>query len=159
MIIDGYLKSGADEKLVLVGSYSAKYGRRIFKKYCANEKLKFLGSIFDQKILDHLRHYSKAVFHGHSAGGTNPSLLEAMAAGATVIAHDNPYNKWVLGKNAGYFLSAHELKNLMEQIDAIKGNNKVMIENNLSRIRTDFNWELIVNQYEALFARLMGGSG
>ena len=120
MIIEGFLRSGSSEKLVLVGSYSGKYGRRLFKDYCIREKLKFLGGIFDQKILDHLRHYAKAVFHGHSAGGTNPSLLEAMAAGAMVFAHNNPHNKWVLGDNAHYFLSANEVEKLVKEIDMLK---------------------------------------
>ena len=97
MIIKGYLASRAEETLVIVGDYSGKYGRSVFREFGNNTSIKFMGGIFDQRFLDHMRHYSKAVFHGHSVGGTNPSLLEAMAAGAFLIAHENPYNRWVLG--------------------------------------------------------------
>ena len=115
-----------------------------------------MGGLFDQKRLDHLRHYSKAVFHGHSVGGTNPSLLEAMAAGAYIIAHDNVYNKWVLGDNASYFQSKQDLSDLLVKIDELKRSAETVISNNLRRIRSEFQWDSVVSQYEKLFTGLVG---
>ncbi len=153
LIIDGFLASPAKEPLLIVGDYSRKYGQKIHREYRADKRLKFLGGIFESKKLDHLRHYSIASFHGHSVGGTNPSLLEAMAAGSLIFAHKNPYNKWILGENAGYFRSTGELSNCIKDLGKLDRDK--FISNNLDRIRADFQWDSIVQQYEELFKRLI----
>ncbi|MFC2116304.1 DUF1972 domain-containing protein, partial [Bacteroidota bacterium] len=158
MIIEGFLASGAGESLVVVGDYSGKHGRQIFRDFGNNKRLRFIGGVFDPKLLDHLRHYSKAYFHGHSVGGTNPSLLEAMAAGALVIAHDNPYNRWVLGENGGYFRYADEVTEHIIGIGKLERERDKYCRNNIERIRTDFQWDSVVNQYEQLFTRLIGSA-
>jgi len=60
--------------------------------------------------LNNLRFYSNVYFHGHSVGGTNPSLLEAMASQAFIAAHNNDFNKGVLKENAVYFSNAIDVK-------------------------------------------------
>lgn len=156
MIIEGFLASGTVEPLFVIGDHSGKYGRRIIREFGSQERIRFSGGLFDPDLLDHLRHFSKAVFHGHSAGGTNPSLLEAMAAGSLIIAHDNVYNKWVLGENAAYFCSEQELGGLLSGIDRIQQNSGRWTHNNLSRIRDEFQWDVVTRQYEKLFANLVG---
>jgi len=66
----------------------------------------FPGDSYDRPILQALRFHSLAYVHGHRVGGTNPSLVEALGAGNPVIAHDNPYNRWVAGLAAVYFRHA-----------------------------------------------------
>ena len=68
-----------------------------------------MGGVYNKKNLDNLRYFSKLYFHGHSVGGTNPSLLEAMAAKTLIVANDNEFNRSVLEENAFYFSSEHEL--------------------------------------------------
>ena len=58
------------------------------------------GAIYDQATVKALRYHARAYLHGHTVGGTNPSLVEALAAGNMVIAHDNPYNRWTAGAAA-----------------------------------------------------------
>lgn len=151
MIIEGFLASGINETLVVIGDYSRKYGRRIIRELGYQKRIIFSGGLFDEDLLDHLRHFSKAVFHGHSAGGTNPSLLEAMAAGSLIIAHDNAYNRWVLGENAVYFRSRMELEESLLGIDRIRQDSGTWILNNLNRIREEFQWNLVTRKYEKLF--------
>lgn len=69
----------------------------------ASGEVDFAGTIYDKKTVQALRFHSKAYLHGHTVGGTNPSLIEAMAAGDPVIAQDNKYNRWVIGEGALYF--------------------------------------------------------
>ena len=69
----------------------------------ASAEVNFAGAIYDQKIVAALRFYARAYLHGHTVGGTNPSLVEALWAGNAVVAHDNPYNRWTAGE-AGTFL-------------------------------------------------------
>ena len=69
----------------------------------ASDEVVFPGAIYDPEVVQALRFHSLAYVHGHTVGGTNPSLVEAMAAGNPVIAHDNVYNRWVAGPAQRYF--------------------------------------------------------
>src|SRR5438128_707779 len=81
-----------------------KFGRYLKKKY-EGDMVSFLGAVYDLSLLNNLRYYSRLYFHGHSVGGTNPSLLEAMAARALIVANDNVFNRAVLRHDALYFAS------------------------------------------------------
>jgi glycosyltransferase involved in cell wall biosynthesis len=152
-IIEGCLSSGKDHPLVIVGNHSAGYGKRVYRKFGGSTDLKFTGGIYDREKLASLRHFARVSFHGHSVGGTNPSLLEAMAAGSPIIAHENPYNRWVLGENAKYFRTAEDIVSLSSALE--KTDWDEMVRNNLKRIREEFQWERIVRQYLDLFERLL----
>lgn len=108
-----------------------------------------MGGIYNLEHLNNLRYYSKFYFHGHSVGGTNPSLLEAMASKAFILAHNNDFNKGVLKENAYYFSSPEEVKKLLQTIK--KNDNLQFIENNFKAIVNDFNWDKINGQYLQLF--------
>ena len=91
----------------------------------ASPEVRFLGAIYDPPVVQALRFHSVAYLHGHTVGGTNPSLVEALAAGNPVLAHDNPYNRWVAQDAAVYFADVadvdRELTTLLrdsEQLDA-----------------------------------------
>ena len=80
-------------------------------------------------------------------GGTNPSLLEAMADKACIAAHDNPYNKAVLNGDAYYFSNAEDVRSLIDTVE--KGEKEfTSVERNLSKIENSFNWQMIVDEYE-----------
>ncbi len=95
MIIEGHLASGNFHPLFVIGNITNKFGKYITSKY-NDPKIKFADAIYDKNELDNLRYYSAMYFHGHSVGGTNPSLIEAMACGCYIAAHDNRFNKAVL---------------------------------------------------------------
>lgn len=149
MILEGYNQSEQDYPLIIVGNTQNKYGQFLLKKYSC-EFIQFPGAIYDQSIVNALRHFSDIYFHGHSVGGTNPSLLEAMACGCNIAAHENVFNKAILTDSAFYFSSAKDVKNILNQsiaepiIDCRKEKNK-------EKIKETFNWEKIVNDYEAIF--------
>ncbi|MGZ3819573.1 MAG: DUF1972 domain-containing protein, partial [Mucilaginibacter sp.] len=83
-----------------------------------------------------------------SVGGTNPSLLEAMASEALIAAHNNPFNKSVLHSDAFYFSDSNEVQHLVETVQR-KETEKLMVKNNVHKIEFQFNWEKIVNEYES----------
>ena len=87
--------------------------------------------------------------HGHSVGGTNPSLLEAMACSCLIVAHNNPFNEAVLGAEAEYFSSSDGLAKLFQEFDFSKNN--IRVENNLKKIQKEYSWEKITDAYELLF--------
>ena len=100
--------------------------------------------------LNALRHYALLYLHGHSVGGTNPSLLEAMACGCGILAHDNPFNRSVLGEDAAYFSSANDMSRLLNHpADPESWQNRKQA--NLQKIRDSYSWPSVVDAYENLF--------
>lgn len=146
-ILQGFNNSNSDKKFVVLGDVNNRFGKYITNRFHRDERINFKGSIFDTPYVRQLQNNSYLYFHGHSVGGTNPSLLEAMASEALIAAHNNPFNKAVLNADAYYFSNANEVKSLVETVQR-NGDNKMMIRNNLQKIRYQFNWESIIDQYE-----------
>ena len=114
MIIEGVLASGSAHPLVIIGNPSNSYGRWLVNKYQSN-RVRFPGAIYEKEMLDELRFFSAIYFHGHSVGGTNPSLLEAMACGCRIAAHGNEFNTEVLKREGEYFLSSPEISDVVQK--------------------------------------------
>src|SRR5437764_11687109 len=93
--------------IIIVGNTNNKYGKYLKKKYSDSRKYIYIGGIYDIVIINNLRYFSNLYFHGHSVGGTNPSLLEAMSSGALIAAHDNVFNRAILEEDAFYFKSGN----------------------------------------------------
>jgi glycosyltransferase involved in cell wall biosynthesis len=155
IILDGFINSKSSDKIVIISNKDSKYAKLLIGKYRNFDKVLFIGNNFKQDELMNLRFYSKAYFHGHSVGGTNPSLLEAMASKSFIIAHNNIYNKSVLGTSAVYFQNSNDISNILNDIDNLLIDKNNFICLNLDKIKKDYNWENITNQYIDLFLRLM----
>ena len=151
LILNAYIKSGSNIPLIVVGHTGTKHGKSLVKEYEHFDQIKFLGAIFEKKVLDKLRTHCKAYIHGHSVGGTNPSLSEAMAASSTIFAHDNIFNRGVLEENAFYFSTSSLLSEYFWDLGTLKNKVKEKAEKNLQKVRKTYNWNIIVNQYIALF--------
>ena len=151
-ILDGYLISKqTDIPFIVIGNIENKYGNYLKMKY-TDTSIRFVGSIYDKHALDSLRYYASIYFHGHSVGGTNPSLLEAMASQAFIIAHDNEFNGSVCGENAYYFTSKEDVSTLiLANRDGDGRERKKMIQQNLRTVYQDYSWNHIVESYENLF--------
>lgn len=146
-ILDGFHQSETSKQFVVVGNTDNRFGKYIAHKFGNDTRIKFLGALFDQQAIHTLKHNSSLYFHGHSVGGTNPSLVEAMSSKALIAAHDNHFNRAVLQKDAYYFTTSAEVRSLVEQIHRDEKTNK-MILNNLQKIKEFYNWPGIIEQYE-----------
>ena len=149
MVLEGVSLANDTTPILVIGKHDTKYGEYLKNKYKKFKTIKFLGGIYNLEHLNNLRYFSKLYFHGHSVGGTNPSLLEAMASQALIIAHNNNFNKGILNENSYYFSNPFEVKNILETIK--KNDNLRMVQNNYQAIIKDFNWEKINGQYLQLF--------
>ena len=147
MIIRGWEAAQTKFPLIIVGNSDNNYGRHIRSKY-ADSKIKFTGSLYDLTLLNNLRYYCRGYFHGHSVGGTNPSLLEAMASGADIMAHDNPFNRQVL--EGGHFFKSEA--DITTYINSERDEMELtrQREANYLRIDTQYSWSKIIQDYEAL---------
>ena len=121
-------------------------GKKLVDKY-QDSRIKFVGFVNGIEKLDSLRYFSNLYFHGHSVGGTNPSLLEAMASNAFICAHDNIFNKAILGDDAVYFSSVEEVCALVESI--LKKEAEKSILSNIEKVSKIYAWGNIISQYEA----------
>ncbi len=122
-IVEGYRNSRAKKPLVVVGSapYSAEYTQAIHRAADGDERIIFLGGVFDQDLLDALYFHAFTYVHGHSVGGTNPSLLRAMGAGTAVIAYDVGFNRETLAEQAWFFGTADELSRQFTAVETDSG--------------------------------------
>jgi hypothetical protein len=148
-IIKGVLHSETGFPLVLIGDYTNAFGKYLKKKY-TDKRIIFAEAIFDKTKLSNLRHFANLYFHGHSGGGTNPSLLEAMGAGALICAHDNAFNREVLSENSFYFKTANDISDVISS-QPEKENYQNRIQNNRMVIENKYNWASVIEACQTLF--------
>lgn len=149
MVLEGVSLNEDQTPILVVGNHNTKYGEYLKNKFKNFPYIRFIGGIYNLEHLDNLRYYSNLYFHGHSVGGTNPSLLEAMASKALVISHNNDFNRGILNENAYYFSNANEVQNILKTVN--KKDNLMMVENNYNAIVNEYNWEKINGEYLQLF--------
>ena len=154
-VLDGFHKSKSTKKFMVVGNSANKFGKHLRHKFRTDERIYFHDAIFNTETIQNLQHNAYLYFHGHSVGGTNPSLLEAMAGGALIAAHDNPFNRSVLNNNAFYFNKSIDVLHLIEVFAKTEAEQQ-MIQRNKQRISNEYNWIKIINQYEEFIYRCYG---
>jgi glycosyltransferase involved in cell wall biosynthesis len=150
MVLEGVALNTSDKTpILIIGKHETKYGEYLKNKFKEYSNIRFLGGIYNIEHLNNLRYFSNIYFHGHSVGGTNPSLLEAMSSKALIAAHNNEFNKGVLKKYAFYFKNAEEVKNLLCTVK--KSDNLQWVKTNYEAIEKQFNWNTINEQYLQFF--------
>ncbi len=134
-----------NKKYVFVGNWNQnEYSRYLFEKYKDISNILLLDAIYDKDILFVLRNNAFCYLHGHSVGGTNPSLVEAMFFNVPIIAYDVNYNKHTTHDKANYFSTSDDLRFKLDSV------NKDFIS--LRDIAfSEYSWQSIVDQYEKLY--------
>lgn len=152
VIIEGFLKSKSRRPLVIVGDPTSESYMKGLKDLVRGytSKVLMLGSIYDNDILNILRQNCFAYIHGHSVGGTNPSLLEAAILKNIILAHDNEFNREVCGDFAIYFSNSDDLKDKIQLIEKSLTNYKLKMKL-YDAVKKRYSWTKIVNEYKSLF--------
>ncbi len=147
-ILQAAVNSGT--RLVAVGDYTTPYGKQLFQKFKSFPQLLFTGPLYDKQVLNALRYYGNYYLHGHSAGGTNPALLEALGCGAWVLAHNNPFNASVLEGLGGLWTTVQELEGLLGgQVE--RGMRQEQARAAKEHMRLHYRWESVASAYLAAF--------
>ena len=150
-IIIGYSKNTRKFPLIIVGNISqTKYVRNLTD--LQNKEVTFVGGIYDSNELNVIRSNAYSYIHGHSVGGTNPSLLEAMASKNLCVCHENEFNKGLVGKDGFYFKTSTEISSIFEKIE--ESNLDAMRGRVYEKIRDYYNWENITNLYISYFQKI-----
>lgn len=152
-ILDGVLVSETNLPFLVIGNHETDYGSFLKSRY-KDSRIRFLKGIYNKGKLDNLRHFAKLYFHGHSVGGTNPSLLEAMACKVFIVAHANPFNREVLGDNAAYFSDSSDVANHLDHWEKTSAAQE-HIAANLRRIKDKYQWQLVAEEYEVTFQQAL----
>lgn len=139
----------AKKRLIFIGNWNkSEYGRNLAEKYKNSEYVKITPAVYDLNVLNVLRSNCSIYLHGHSAGGTNPSLVEAMFFAKPIFAFDCVYNRESTENRAVYFASSDDLVGkLNDSTIDLAANAAAMAEIADRRYR----WETIARQYEALY--------
>jgi glycosyltransferase involved in cell wall biosynthesis len=146
VILEGVQKSHSQRVMLVVGHHESPYGNYLKTRF-RDSRIRFVKGTFRKERINNLRYHAHLYFHGHSAGGTNPSLLEAMGCRCMIVAHQNPFNREVLGEAGNYFIDASDVVNALDHLDRNEIQ-KRHIQANIEKIKTQYAWPLVAEQYE-----------
>jgi len=157
LIVLAFLESGTRKKLVIAGgaNYDSRFHRRL--RELATGNVIFTGHIHDQSVIKELHCNCFAYVHGHSVGGTNPSLLKAMGYGNCILALDTVFNREVL-EDTGLFFpkDEHALALLMRRVEGEPALVADLRKRAPARVLKEYSWDKVGNQYDQLFRQVAG---
>lgn len=134
------------QKLVFVGNWSkSSYGQQLRKQYAQHVHIHMLDPIYDLGVLKSLRTNAKIYVHGHSAGGTNPSLVEAMHFGLPIFAFDCNFNRSTTENKAFYFCDTNSLRKIISETDEISRSKTGQEMKEIALRR--YTWNVVAKQY------------
>jgi len=155
--IEMILKSFANlskENLVFVGNWNnSRYGKELKKKYSKYKNIYLMNPVYEKNSLFYLRSRAKAYIHGHSVGGTNPSLVEMMFFEKPIFAFDCAFNKYTTENHAVFFNDSESLENLI--IHTRKEHLKEVAKNSFLVAQKKYTWKKIGKEYFNLFKNLL----
>ena len=156
LMIREFMKSNSKKDLVIISNVEQNnfYQELLDKTNFNNDsRIKFVGTVYDQELLQKIREQAYGYFHGHEVGGTNPSLLEALASTRLNLLLDVVFNTEVGAEGAVYFNKKNgDLAKLIDQADSYTQEHvEILSKKAKQRIIDEYSWEKIVQEYEALF--------
>lgn len=144
IILDAFSREGSP-RLLFIGNWTnSEYGRSLLARYGSSSQVILSPAVYDPDTVFTLRSNARAYIHGHSAGGTNPSLVEAMHIGRPVYAFDCSYNRNTTFGKAAYFSTADELA---AELNQTAPSGEVLQE----IARKQYTWEIVTRRYEQLY--------
>jgi len=154
--IHAYRVSDETRPLVVVGSapYSQWYLNKVQEAAADDSRIRLLGAVYDASLLNQLYGNCRTYIHGHSVGGTNPSLLRAMGAGAPVLAFDCEFNREVTAEQAYFWRDAGQLADLFDEIADDEIDLETFSSAGRERVAQNYQWEAVTDAYEDLIRTL-----
>ncbi|MDH4056429.1 MAG: DUF1972 domain-containing protein [Gammaproteobacteria bacterium] len=145
-IVKGFTKSSTSSPLLLFGDKDS--GTEYVSQLLQYEStlVRFMGTLYEAEKLQTLRWHCRAYLHGHSVGGTNPSLLEALGCGNAIIAHDNPFNREVASVAGRYFRDDDDLASIIAETDRTRVSDEIR-QRSWSIIRQKYTWSRVTESY------------
>lgn len=154
LVIKEFMKSNIKKDLVIISNLDSSnyYNELVNKTDCdSDSRIRFINGVYDQNKLAVIRKNAYLYIHGHSVGGTNPSLIEALSLTDLNILYDVNFNRYAGENSCLYFKEDNSLTKLL--------NNKTMLDSvrkekgKLSKdiVKNNFTWDIIVDKYKEIF--------
>jgi glycosyltransferase involved in cell wall biosynthesis len=156
MIVRGYVQANASMPLAIVGSAPYAGASRSGIGDPGNDGVRFLGAIWDQELLDQLYAHCASYVHGHSVGGTNPSLLRAMGAGAPIVAYDVVFNRETAGPAGRFFLDSGGVAAAISENESDASAARNRGADGRRRAAELYVWDDVARRYGEMCHRLIG---
>ncbi|WP_195539298.1 beta 1-4 rhamnosyltransferase Cps2T [Eubacterium maltosivorans] len=159
IIITEFMKTLTNKDLVIITNIeNNKFYKNLYYEtnFYKDKRIKFVGTVYNQELLAEIRENAYAYIHGHEVGGTNPSLLEALASTSLNLLLDVGFNREVAKNGALYWnKNCNNLKELINKVD-------MMIDKEIDeigliakkRIEMDYNWKNVIEKYENIFVTI-----
>lgn len=159
VVMRGYLASSCEQPLVVVGSapYPGTHVDEVNRLAASDRRVRMLGGVWDQELLDALYAGASCYLHGHSVGGTNPSLLRALGAGAPVVAFDVDFNREVIGDGGLFFVDDADVTAALKQVEADPVDARERGDAGRAAVARRYRWDDVAAGYEDLCRRLVAG--
>jgi len=155
IMIQEFMKSSSEKDFAIITTDNEKFLEKLNQKlgFKKDKRIKFVGTVYDQELLKKIRENACGYFHGHTVGGTNPSLLEALGSTALNLLIDVGFNKEVAEDAALYWTKDNgSLASLIEKVDHMdKDEIEEYSRKAKKRIKETYSWELIAEKYEKIF--------
>jgi len=157
MEMEGFKRARSDKRIVIVGNFNEKdkYTRYLIKLRDNDPRIMFLNPIYDKEVLGILRKNCYAYIHAYEVGGTNPSLLEQMLFGRSIIAYDIPFHREVLEGGGIYFRDEEGLAKSIDVLENSAIDLKEFEKWQAKRIEEEYNWDKVAEKYNSLFRELL----
>lgn len=155
-VIKEFMKSDTERDLVIISNVEKNKFYEQLKKntgFLEDDRIKFVGTVYDESLLSAIREKAYGYFHGHEVGGTNPSLLEALATTDLNLVLDVEFGREVAGDGAKYWTKEDgNLCRLIGEVEQMRSEERKLLGDKAKeRIRSCYSWEKIVRDYENLF--------
>lgn len=160
VMIKEFMKTKTKKDLVIICNVEEnKFYESLLEKtnFLKDKRIKFIGTVYEEETLEYIRKNAYAYIHGHSVGGTNPSLLEALSITDVNILYDVCYNKEVGESSCFYFTKEEDnLKNIIDKVEKLtKKEQEEYGRKAKKRIHEEYTWEIVVNRYNEVFESLI----
>ena len=157
IMIREFMKSHSTKDFAIITTQNKKFLNELNQKlgFKKDNRIKFVGTVYDSELLKKIRENAYASLHGHTVGGTNPSLLEALGSTDLNLLIDVGFNREV-GQDAAIYWSAREgeLADLIDNVDNMSGNQRSEYGIKAKeRIKSAYSWKFIGNEYRELWTK------
>ena len=155
LAVSAHAQSSSEKQLLVIGGapHAARYTAAVHAAADGRRTI-FAGNVWDEALLNQAYSNACLYIHGHSVGGTNPSLLRAMGAGAAVAALDVSFNREVLGEAGVYYSTIDDLTGVIEEAENDPAGVEARGEAAQTRAAAEYRWDEVADRYEALCAEL-----
>ncbi|WP_206197997.1 hypothetical protein [Faecalicoccus pleomorphus] len=149
------MKSNSEKDLAIITNVNDKFLNELEQKlhFKSDKRIKFVGTVYDQELLKKIRENAYAYFHGHTVGGTNPSLIEALGSTDLNLLVDVNFNKEVAEDCALYWSrDSGNLANLLDKAEQMSADEIAELGRRAKKcVAEKYTWKIICRKYEKIF--------